>query len=403
MVYYKLILDTRRAKSDGLYPIFVRITYNKTNTTITTGVRVREEHWDANKQLVTRLNENFQKLNQSISEIYLKVQKAILKLQDENEFTIEELKSLISDKPVLKARTITFKEFSEQLIRELHQVNKTGNALIYQTASNRLRNYANNEKLNFKDINYTFLEGFKRQLITEGVRQNSISNYLRTIRAIYNRAIKAKIIDRVHYPFMEVTIKTERTAKRAILINDIQRLYKLELRESSPEWHARNYFFLSFSLMGISFSDMAYLKPSNIVQGRLIYRRRKTHKDYSIKLTSLAEAIIDRYSNAKYLLPILPSNITEDSLLAKKLIRQWIKTTNRWMNKLGESCDLSEPLTTYVARHTWATTAKRLGYSNELIAEAMGHEYGNKITNIYLDSFDQTVIDELNEKLIGLL
>lgn len=100
MVYYKLILDTRRSKFDGLYPICVRITYNKTNTTITTGVRVREEHWDANKQRVTKSNANFQNLNQSISEIYLKLQKAILKLQDENQFSIDALKLLVSEKIV---------------------------------------------------------------------------------------------------------------------------------------------------------------------------------------------------------------------------------------------------------------------------------------------------------------
>ncbi len=403
MVYYKLILDTRRAKADGLYPIFVRITYNKTNTTITTGVRIRKEHWDANKQLVIRLNENFQKLNHTISEIYLKVQKAILKLQEENQFSIEELKLLISDKHIPRVKAPNFKEFSEQLIRELHQINKTGNALIYQTASNRLLNYCKNDKLSFKDINYTFLENFKRQLITENVRQNSISNYLRTIRAIYNRAIKARLIDRSYYPFNELTIKSERTAKRAVLINDIKKLYNLDLKEKSREWHARNYFFLSFSLIGISFSDMAYLKPSNIIHGRLVYKRRKTHKDYSIKLTALAQSVLNHYNSEKYLLPILPNAIIEDSLLAKKLIRQWIKTTNKWMNNLGEKCDLSEPLTTYVARHTWATTAKRLGYSNELIAEAMGHEYGNKITNIYLDNFDQAVIDELTEKVTGLV
>ena len=71
------------------------------------------------------------------------------------------------------------------------------------------------------------------------------------------------------------------------------------------------------------------------------------------------------------------------------------------MKELAKQCDINETITTYVARHSWATTAKRLGYSNELIAEAMGHEYGNKITNIYLDNFDQSVIDELNEKVIN--
>ncbi len=405
MVYYKLILDTRRKRTDNIYPVVIRITFNRTHSTITTGVRLKEQHWDSVSQLVNKNNQNFQTINKSISETYLKVQRAILKLHESNEFSFDSLRLELSDKPIVKLKPITFQQFSNQLIRELHQINKTGNALIYQTASNRLQNYANNDNLTFNDINYTFLEGFKRQLITENVKQNSISNYLRTIRAIYNRAIKAKIIDRAHYPFTEVTIKTERTAKRAVLINDIQKLYNLQLKENSREWHARNYFFLSFSLIGISFSDMAYLKPSNIVQGRLVYRRRKTHKEYSIKLTSTAQDIINRYQgkNEKYIIHILPGNIIEDSLIAKRYIRQWIKTTNKWMNKLGEECGLTELLTTYVARHTWATTAKRMGFSNELIAEAMGHEYGNKITNIYLDNFEQSVIDELNEKVISQL
>jgi integrase/recombinase XerD len=263
--------------------------------------------------------------------------------------------------------------------------------------------FGNNRNLKFKEIDYTFLEAFQRHLITKGVKQNSIGNYLRTIRAIYNRAIKAKIIDRSYYPFTEVPIKSERTAKRAILANDLGKIYRHELKENTREWHARNYFFLSFSLIGVSFTDLAYLKPSNIIKGRIVYRRRKTRKEYSIKLTALAQRIINEYKgrNEKYLLPILPVSVIEDSLIANQKIHQWIKTTNKWMKELAKQCDINETITTYVARHSWATTAKRLGYSNELIAEAMGHEYGNKITNIYLDNFDQSVIDELNEKVIN--
>jgi integrase len=78
----------------------------------------------------------------------------------------------------------------------------------------------------------------------------------------------------------------------------------------------------------------------------------------------------------------------------------WIKTTNKYIKRLGQEVGIASPLTTYVARHQFATTAKRLGYSNELIAEALGHEYGNKITNIYLDSFDQEVVDDMHWKVI---
>lgn len=403
MVYYKLVLNDKRVKEDGIYPIEVRITYLRKNTTIATGIRIKKEYWDSNTQLV-RKTPNFQKLNQSISEIFLKIQKVIHDLNDGDEFSFEALKERLNGKakPSKINTNTTFNEYSTHIINELFAINKVGNALVYQTASNRLIGFAKGRKLKFKEIDYTFLEGFQRQLISEGVKQNSISNYLRTIRAIYNRAIKAKIIDRSHYPFTEVPIKSERTAKRAILATDLARIFKLDLNEDTREWHARNYFFLSFSLIGISFTDLAYLKASNIIKGRIVYRRRKTRKEYNIKITSLAKQIIDYYNgrNDKYLLPILTASIIEDSLPANQKIHQWIKTTNKWMKELAKACDLSETLTTYVARHSWATTAKRLGYSNELIAEAMGHEYGNKITNIYLDNFEQNVIDDLNDKVI---
>ena len=135
----------------------------------------------------------------------------------------------------------------------------------------------------------------------------------------------------------------------------------------------------------------------------MVYRRRKTHKEYSIKLFPQALAILDLFyqEDSKYLIPILPDYVVEDSLVAKKLIHQWIKTTNKYIKRLGQELGIASPLTTYVARHQFATTAKRLGYSNELIAEALGHEYGNKITNIYLDSFDQEVVDDMHKRVIA--
>lgn len=401
MVYYKLIMDTRRHKTDGLYPIFVRISYNKNNTTITTGVRVKKEHWDGSNQLVTRLNKNFQKLNQSISELYLKIQKVILRLQESGEFSFERLKDQLSNKPVIKEREVTFYDFSNKLIKDMMELNQTGNALIYQTAMNRFILYSS-QSVRFSEIDYNLLLGYKQSLLLTGLKANTISNYFRTIKAIYNKAIKAKLVDRSLYPFLDIPIKQERTPKRAIGIEEIQALLKLDLRPNSALWDARNYFMLSFCLIGISFTDLAYLKPTDVVKGRLIFNRRKTHKSYDIKLTPHALSILNIYkkNNSPYLLSVFSTTADEDSLVSKKIIHQWIKTTNKYLKRLGEDIDLESPLTTYVARHTWATTAKKMGYSNELIAEAMGHEFGNKITSIYLDSFDQEVIDSLNKTVI---
>ncbi|WP_276345627.1 site-specific integrase [Daejeonella sp. JGW-45] len=402
MVYYTLILNEKRATAHGLYPIVVRITHGKNNTTLTTGIRINKEHWDKISQRINSKHSNFQLLNKSLGEYYLKVQKAILKLQEEDKFSFESLKQFLSDRPVStkEATPVTFLEFSSKLIQDMIELNKSGNALVYQTAAKRLTGYAGTS-LFFQDIDYNLLDGFRKHLLLSGVKQNTVSNYFRTIKAIYNKAIKAKLVDRSSYPFLDIPIKQERTPKRAIGLEEIEAILKLDLKPNTPLWHSRNYFMLSFCLMGISFTDLAYLKLTNIIKGRLMFNRRKTHKKYDIKLTPQAQSIFNYYNkgNCAYLLCILSPNVTEDSLEAKKTIHQWIKTANKYLKRLGEDIGLKSPLTTYVARHSWATTAKKMGYSNELIAEAMGHEYGNRITGIYLDSFESGVVDDMNNKI----
>jgi integrase len=176
----------------------------------------------------------------------------------------------------------------------------------------------------------------------------------------------------------------------------------LSLEANSPQRTALNYFMLSYYLRGASFTDMAYLKPNNIVNGRIEYYRRKTGKQYSIKLFNQALELIKLLSNdeSAFLLPVLPSEIVEDSIEAKKRIQQWIKTTNKYLKRISLELKFDTIITTYTSRHSFATIAKHLGYSNELIAEALGHEYGNRTTNIYLDAFDTNKIDELHHYVI---
>jgi integrase len=281
------------------------------------------------------------------------------------------------------------------------EANRLGNAMVYQTAVNRLISYCGKD-VAFPEVNYKLLDQFSHHLTTSGLKINSVSNYFRSIRAIYNKAIKMKVVDRSIYPFHDVIIKSEKTVKRAVLKEDILALTKLPLDENSATKKALNYFMLSFYLRGISFTDLAYLKQSNIIDGRIEYKRRKTHKNYSVKLFPEALSIIDPFCSPdrEYLLPILTNGIVEDSVRSKRIIHQWIKTTNKYLKRLSEQVGLCSPVTTYSSRHSFATIAKRMGYSNELIAEALGHEYGNKITNIYLDSFEEEVLDAMHQQVI---
>lgn len=403
MITYKVFLDERRPKAGGKYALMFRITYNRSTTNYSTGISVPKEHWNADASILNSSCPNYKELNKNLTTKFLKMQKILLQMEDEGCFTFEAFKQRFSEKPVERKPHVTFLTYAQQIISEFLEVRRTGNAIVYQTAVNRVIKFWGNNKLTFEQIDYTFLDNFKRQLIKEGAKPNTVGNYFRSIRAIYNKAIKAKLVDRALYPFGEISIKTEKTSKRAITSDALTGLSELALKRNSKEWHARNYLLLSFAFRGMSFTDMAYLKGIDISKGRLRYTRRKTHKAYNIKLTSLATRILSTYrTDSRYLLPVLPSKIEEDSLESKKIIQQWIKTTNKYLKRLGKQCEVDN-LTTYVARHTWATTAKRLGYSNELIAECLGHEYGNKITNIYLDSFDQGLIDEVNEKVISVV
>ncbi|MRX46631.1 site-specific integrase [Pedobacter puniceum] len=401
MASIKIMLDKRRPKKNQEFNIIFRITHDRVPHIVPTGLSTHPNDWNEGLSCFKASTRSSTNLNNILSTKLHKIQEAISELEARNEFSISAIREtlIVKEEKPKTDKVYCFNEFSKSLIETLIRSNKTGNSQVYNVAKNRLMSYAGKDTLLFKEIDYQFLEGFKDKLASENIKPNTISNYLRTIRAIFNKAIKAKVVDRSLYPFYDIQIKGEKTQKRSITKEDILKLNKEKVKVGSQEWHAKNYFFLSFALIGASFTDIAYLTKDNIQKDRIVFRRRKTKKLYDIKLTPLAKSILKLYTPDKYLLPIFPSNMIEDGIESKNITRQAIKQTNKYLDRIAKRCKIELNITTYVARHSWATISKRMGYSNELIAEALGHEYGNKITNIYLDSFDQHLIDDLNLKV----
>jgi integrase/recombinase XerD len=401
MATLKTLLDTRRQKSDGCFNIIFRITHERKVYTLNSGISTTEFFWNKQRNEIAKTHPNAKLLNIKLSNQFFKIQQVILEL--DSDFTISDLRNRVEGKPESSKET-TFKSFSDNLIFQMLEINKAGNALVYQTALNRFVAFYGKDDFNFKDISYSVLQQFEHHLLLTGLKLNSISNYIRTIRAIYNKAIKLKVVERSFYPFYDISIKSEKTAKRAILKDDIYKLKQVDLVEYSTSWRALNYFLLSFYLRGISFTDLAYLTRNNIIDGRIEYKRRKTHKNYSVKLFPEAEIIFHKFEilGNRYLLPILPNDVFEDGLEAKKIIRQFIKTTNKYLKRLSSEVGLVSSVGTGTNRHAFATIAKRLGYSNELIAEALGHSHGNKITNIYLDEFDKEMLDSMHQHVVKM-
>ena len=400
MATLKLTIDGKRSYSDGRIPIIYRLTHKKRTTRIESGVKVFKQEWDTIKGRINKIHPQSKELNlllnKRLFELEKKLFEATINLPDKDVKTLK--RALIGDERQVIS---TFFQFATMEIKNLRDQERFGNASVYETSVNRFINYTG-KSISFKEINYNVLSGFELTLLKEGICRNTIAIYMRELRALLNLAIKKGLMDRADYPFYNYKIKTERTVCRAITTDELQKIYKHPLKDQSVAWHSRNIFFLIFNLIGISFIDLILLEQESIQNGRIVYRRRKTGKRYSIKITEDAERIINIYRNPdrKYLISyfnfdeVLKSKVREEAGLR-------IKSCNTQLKKLGKLLNLPIPLTTYVARYTWANVAKSLGYPKDQIAEALGHEYGNRITGIYLDNYGNEVIDEMNLKVTG--
>ncbi|MEZ5082464.1 MAG: tyrosine-type recombinase/integrase [Bacteroidales bacterium] len=230
---------------------------------------------------------------------------------------------------------------------------------------------------------------------------NSLSVYMRTLRAIFNRAIKENVAKKDWYPFSNYSIRNTKTKKRAISKEDIQKIENYNPEEGSPRFHARNYFLFSFYMIGLNFADMAHIKPSNIINDRLEYSRKKTNKNYSLALFDKPQKILEYYSKGKkkdeYIFPIINR---EDPEWIRKDIKNGLKKFNKYLRKIGEELEIEGEMSSYVARHSWETIGKFLNVPIQVISEGLGHD-SIQTTQIYLDSFDKNVIDDASRLITG--
>jgi integrase len=184
----------------------------------------------------------------------------------------------------------------------------------------------------------------------------------------------------------------------------MRKIAAVQFDPNSNMWHYQNLFLLSFCFIGINFADLLTLKPENLIDGRIVFHRKKTGKIYSIKIPDEAMKRLHPYNINKvegkndFLLPFVKN--TGNPAKLKKDIALVIHAVNENLKTISSKQKITKPVSTYYARYSWANIAKLLGYSKDLIAEALGHEYGNKVTGIYLDDYDKEVIDEMNEKVI---
>jgi integrase len=245
------------------------------------------------------------------------------------------------------------------------------------------------------EIDGEMIENYQAWMKSNGLAANTISFYMRRMRATINRAVRKNIISDKRL-FQNVFTGNDKTVKRALPTTIIRQIREADLSAQPKLEFARDMFMLSFYLRGIAFVDMAYLRKTDLQNGVLTYHRRKTGQRITIKWTKKMQDILDKYQNndIQYLLPIINSDAS-----TRKSYLNAAHRINTQLKKLGETLNISTPLTFYRARHCWATVARNEGISLSVISEGLGHN-NERTTEIYLASLDTTILDAANDRII---
>jgi len=289
--------------------------------------------------------------------------------------------------------------YMESIIIKFKQNGKTRTSETYTAALNSFKKFRKDDDLMLDCLTSEIMEAYEAWHKSNGNSPNTISFYTRILRAVYNRAVEEEIIENRN-PFRHVYTGIDKTTKRALPLPIIKKIKNLDLSLTPSLEYARDMFMMSFYLRGMSFIDMSYLKKSDLKNGSVVYRRRKTGQQLTIGWTSQMQSLIDKYPDnpTQYLLPIIRT-IGCNERCAYKNAGDKI---NYNLKKVAELVDITIPLTMYVARHSWASAAKAKGIPISVISEGMGHD-SEATTQIYLASLDTSVVDDANSIIIGSL
>lgn len=391
--------------ANGEHPLMLRIAQNGKSTYKSLKISVAAKHWDFDKNVPKPNNPHKDLIQKIILKTKLEYQQRILeKKANKEEFTAS---SLINEQKEI-TKTQTVEEFYLSIIEELRQKGQIGNSYAYLNSYNTLKNFNKGKKLNytFSHIDVSFCRKYEDWMRSKGNQDTTLSYQFRTLRATFNKAIEAKIVSRDKNPFNEYKLShfNTKTMKRALSKEDILKIINTDCSSKSKlRQLAHDLFSFSYLCGGISFVDIANLTQRNIVEGRLIYQRQKTHGNINLLLSDEALKIIQKYNKycqyAGYLFPILHNQRHITPMQKSNRIHKICHQVNTELRTFATELGITAEVTTYVARHSFATILKKSGVNIGIISEALGHQ-DIKTTQIYLSRFDNEQVDEAMKNLL---
>lgn len=301
-----------------------------------------------------------------------------------------------------RRRSPSFINFFEKRIRYLKESNRFGTATNYLRAKTTLLRFLDNGGLNFSEIDVRFIDRYEDWLMKQGLIRNSVSFHLRIMRAVYNKGV-TQGLSKQRDPFREAYTGIDKTCKRSVGGEIVKNIVELNLETDPKLSLARDMFLFSIFARGMAFVDMAFLKKRDILYQDIIYKRKKSNSILKIRIEQDLRTIIDRYITQKpwspYLFPILN---TEDSIKSHQNYLKELGLYNYRLKKLAKMIGGSVTLTSYTARHTWASLMHKMDIPVSVISAGLGHS-SEHTTRIYLDSLDNSRVDSANSQLLKSL
>lgn len=293
----------------------------------------------------------------------------------------------------------SFPVFMREVINGLKRLGKIRTSETYTSTLNSFMRFMEGKDIPPCDMDSDLMVAYEAWLKSGGVSMNTISFYMRNLRAVYNRAVEKGLVTQ-RFPFKHVYTGVERTTKRAIPLRVIKQLMALDLSLHPGKRFARDMLLFSFYTRGMSMVDMAFLRKKDLDNGILSYRRKKTGQQLFVKWEPCMQEIVSRYniSESPYLLPV----IVRPGMNERKQYINASHRINRYLKAMGKELGLSVPLTHYVARHSWASAARSKNIPISVISEGMGHD-SEATTRIYLASLDTATIDKANRLILKSL
>ena len=390
--------------SNGEAPLMVKITKNGKRSLKTLGVSLNPKYWDFDRDRPKSNCPNRTHIVSIITNALQKYQSIQLDMEARNEnYSVSEI---LADTSAKKGQ-VTLEDFLTSHIQQLRDNGKVGNSYAYLNLRTTLHNF-HGKKLNFlfNVVDVSFCNKFEAWMRKNQFEDTTMHYYFRTLRATYNKAIEAKCADREKSPFVEYKLSrfSTKTKKRALSKESVKKILKMDCSTMSEKARlAHDVFTFSYYCGGISLVDVANLTLDNIIDGRLIYERQKTHGMINLVMLDEAKAIIERYSTyqkrAGYLFPILDNRKHITPMQKFNRVRKLCHQINKELHGLAKELGIQEDVTTYVARHSFATVLKKSGVNIGIISQALGHQ-DIKTTQIYLSEFDNEQVDSALKNLL---